>query len=623
MAGVIIGVDPHKLSATTEVVEKSGEMLGGGRFSTDKAGYTAMRAYVKSRPDRVWAVEGANGAGRPLAQRLVEAGEQVIDVPAWASCSICSRYSSWLSRGRDVDTAQELTGLRPETTARRRHSADSAMSGRSSSTLAVLEVWAKRAAHFRHNVCNAHLPDTERGKLDEFVVSTFGAAIWVDLRPDGPVSQVASGLMRLHGESGMHTPQDVVWVKVESDCVRLTTSSALEDDLAETIEAMIAPAAWARVAMAEDLDEFGARWTVLAKDAASPGIRVVHRRYILNADPSDPVEVNAALQDFVADGVLNDPRSDDVGGPEAATQAAEIFGVSPEQVVAAEAASDTAHEELGVVGGPFPWLDPLGLVWPGPEAGDEFVPDAAAGDESAAPTNGRDRRKGSGLTPSARRTWVRRSVVPLLVRPAHWATEDRTWQEANRGVIGYPTGWLLQGIALEKVRYGDYFKAHVYVQPLYVPATFPHITWSVHLSSATTGRGFDNPDSETGEDIAHDLARAFRSDGLPFLERVGRLEGFRDHVREYQAHALARGSFVRGEEVGYTEILLGNYEAAEDQLDQESVDQPDDAPWQTESRRRSARVRDLLPEHPDQARTQLQEWAAQTAAALRLPGATG
>ncbi len=40
------------------------------------------RRYVKQWPDRVWAVEGANGAGRPLAQRLVEAGEQVVDVPA-------------------------------------------------------------------------------------------------------------------------------------------------------------------------------------------------------------------------------------------------------------------------------------------------------------------------------------------------------------------------------------------------------------------------------------------------------------------------------------------------------------------------------------------------------------
>jgi transposase len=82
VAEVIIGVDPHKLSATIEVVDQRGHLLGSGRFTTDKAGYAAMRSYVKTWPDRVWAVEGANGAGRPLAQRLVEAGEQVVDVPA-------------------------------------------------------------------------------------------------------------------------------------------------------------------------------------------------------------------------------------------------------------------------------------------------------------------------------------------------------------------------------------------------------------------------------------------------------------------------------------------------------------------------------------------------------------
>ncbi|HET7277843.1 MAG TPA: transposase [Dermatophilaceae bacterium] len=41
-----------------------------------------MRTYAKSWPTRGWAVEGANGVGRPLAQRLLEAGEQVIDDPA-------------------------------------------------------------------------------------------------------------------------------------------------------------------------------------------------------------------------------------------------------------------------------------------------------------------------------------------------------------------------------------------------------------------------------------------------------------------------------------------------------------------------------------------------------------
>ena len=82
MEHVVIGVDPHKLSATIEVVNGQEKLLGSGRFTTDQAGYAAMRTYAKTWPDRVWAVEGANGAGRPLAQRLLEAGEHVVDVPA-------------------------------------------------------------------------------------------------------------------------------------------------------------------------------------------------------------------------------------------------------------------------------------------------------------------------------------------------------------------------------------------------------------------------------------------------------------------------------------------------------------------------------------------------------------
>jgi transposase len=38
--------------------------------------------YARQWPDRIWAVEGANGVGRPLAQRLLAGGERVLDVPA-------------------------------------------------------------------------------------------------------------------------------------------------------------------------------------------------------------------------------------------------------------------------------------------------------------------------------------------------------------------------------------------------------------------------------------------------------------------------------------------------------------------------------------------------------------
>ena len=82
MAKVFIGVDPHKLSATIEVVDDREKVLATGRFGTDKAGYAAMRKHVAAYPERTWAVEGSNGAGRPLAQRLLADGEHVVDVPA-------------------------------------------------------------------------------------------------------------------------------------------------------------------------------------------------------------------------------------------------------------------------------------------------------------------------------------------------------------------------------------------------------------------------------------------------------------------------------------------------------------------------------------------------------------
>jgi len=82
MVKVFIGVDPHKLSATIEVVDERETVLARGRFGTDKAGYAAMRKHVVAWPERVWAVEGSNGAGRPLAQRLLADGQDVVDVPA-------------------------------------------------------------------------------------------------------------------------------------------------------------------------------------------------------------------------------------------------------------------------------------------------------------------------------------------------------------------------------------------------------------------------------------------------------------------------------------------------------------------------------------------------------------
>ena len=103
----IIGVDPHKLSATIEVVDDHERLLGRGRFTTDRAGYAAMRTYANTWPQRLWAVEGANGVGRPLAQRLLESGEQVVDVPAKLAARV-RLFDSGHNRKTDAHDAHSI-----------------------------------------------------------------------------------------------------------------------------------------------------------------------------------------------------------------------------------------------------------------------------------------------------------------------------------------------------------------------------------------------------------------------------------------------------------------------------------------------------------------------------------
>jgi transposase len=82
VAPVIIGLDPHKRSATIEIIDGRERVLVRGRYGTDSDGYRAMLAVGRRYPQRVWAVEGCNGIGRHVAQRLVADSETVVDVPA-------------------------------------------------------------------------------------------------------------------------------------------------------------------------------------------------------------------------------------------------------------------------------------------------------------------------------------------------------------------------------------------------------------------------------------------------------------------------------------------------------------------------------------------------------------
>ena len=76
--GMIIGMDPHKRSATIEVVDQRAQVCEVGRYGTDRLGYADMLAAGRKYPDRVWAIEGCNGIGKHIAHRLVHDGETVV-----------------------------------------------------------------------------------------------------------------------------------------------------------------------------------------------------------------------------------------------------------------------------------------------------------------------------------------------------------------------------------------------------------------------------------------------------------------------------------------------------------------------------------------------------------------
>jgi transposase len=110
---VIIGVDPHKLSVTIEARDSREILRATGRFGTDARSYRQMLRFASQWPERIWAVEGANGIGRPLAQRLLADGERVLDVPA----KLAARARvSVTGQGRKTDPADAhaivLVGLR-------------------------------------------------------------------------------------------------------------------------------------------------------------------------------------------------------------------------------------------------------------------------------------------------------------------------------------------------------------------------------------------------------------------------------------------------------------------------------------------------------------------------------
>ncbi|MFB6990967.1 IS110 family transposase [Streptomyces sp. NPDC056304] len=82
---ILIGVDPHKSSHTAVAVDAAGHQVAQRRFVVNAGTFRQLMRWCEQWSDRRFAVEGAGGLGRSLAQQLAAAGENVVDVPSTLS----------------------------------------------------------------------------------------------------------------------------------------------------------------------------------------------------------------------------------------------------------------------------------------------------------------------------------------------------------------------------------------------------------------------------------------------------------------------------------------------------------------------------------------------------------
>jgi transposase len=85
---ITIGIDPHKGSHTATAVDDAEVVVGEFRVDANRHQRARLLEWAAPFEPRRWAIEGATGVGALLAQQLVGAGEQVVDVPPKLSARV-------------------------------------------------------------------------------------------------------------------------------------------------------------------------------------------------------------------------------------------------------------------------------------------------------------------------------------------------------------------------------------------------------------------------------------------------------------------------------------------------------------------------------------------------------
>ena len=111
---VIIGIDPHKATHTAVAIDRDEQPIATLQVVADRCQTERLLAWAASFGfDRTWAIESAGGLGKLLAQQLVGAGEQVVDVPPTLSARVRLLGSTKAAKNDSNDAlSTAIAGLR-------------------------------------------------------------------------------------------------------------------------------------------------------------------------------------------------------------------------------------------------------------------------------------------------------------------------------------------------------------------------------------------------------------------------------------------------------------------------------------------------------------------------------
>jgi transposase len=186
MADVMIGIDPHKSSHTAVAIGAGEEPLGELRVDACPSQAEQLLAWAAGWPERAWAVEGAAGLGHLLAQQLVAAGEQVLDVPPKLAARVRLLQAGDTNKNDPNDAFSVAVAALRSPARRPVFAEDHAV---------VLKVWAKRhrdLARARNQAaCRLHavLCDLVPGGVRKEISAGQAARVLEQVRPSDAVTQ--------------------------------------------------------------------------------------------------------------------------------------------------------------------------------------------------------------------------------------------------------------------------------------------------------------------------------------------------------------------------------------------------------------------------------------------------